>query len=132
MALLIRTADPAAFVHSADPDADATMRPQWWPAADPWLPALGQPVGATRVVVRAMSTHERTAVAAVWDGLAPDAAAATIDEAAAESTRLLWECVLSVGDAPVDPSEVDPGLRVAISRLISQVTAGAYGPLGRS
>ncbi len=131
MALLIRTADAAPFVHEADPDALAALRPSWWPAGDPWLPAQGQSEGATRVVVRAMSQHERAAAASVWEGVTVETAAPQVEAAATEWTRIVWACVLSVGGEPVGAEEVDPGLRVAIARLVSQVSSGAYGPLGR-
>ncbi len=131
MALLVRVTDSASFVFAGDPDADPSLRPPWWPADDQWLPAAGQPEGATRVQVRAMTQHERAAVAAVWDTVTPDGPPAAIDEAAGEAVRLLWACVLSVGGATVGHEEVDPGLKVAITRLVSRVTSGAYGPLGR-
>ncbi|MFZ9916645.1 MAG: hypothetical protein ACO3IB_15105, partial [Phycisphaerales bacterium] len=97
MALLVRTTDHADFVHASDPDADRNLAPKGWPVDRDWLPALGQPDGATRVRVRALSMGERAQAQAVWADIDMSAGTAVVEAAADETTRLHWLAVQSIG-----------------------------------
>ena len=115
MALAIRTTDEVEFVHISDPDTDATKRPADWQSD--WLPASGQPAGASRFRVRALSRLDLDSVGA--------------DSDPAEIVTVYWRGLVSVDGEALAAEDASPGVRGAVVALVAEVSRGVLGPLGR-